>query len=124
MRFIEKDTQMPGFIPFPRFMLSVDISATAKIVYAKLYHRALLSQRKEWFDEEGKVFIIYPVRELAKDLRCTERTVTRALTELEKLDFINRRQLAKGSFNAIYVKSVWTDLFEGANDEEIKWMLS
>lgn len=45
-------TSLPRYLPYARFLLSVDLSHTAKLVYTLLLDRATLSQKNNWVDEE------------------------------------------------------------------------
>ena len=50
----------------------MDISQTAKLLYALLLDRTTLSQRNGWQDDQGRTFIVYPIAEIAEmlDKRC------------------------------------------------------
>ena len=50
-----KDTKLPPYLPFPRFLLEADMAQAAKLVYAVLLDRATLSQANGWTDNEGEV---------------------------------------------------------------------
>ena len=72
------------------FLLSADLTHTAKLLYTLLLDRATLSQKNNWVDAKGRVYVLYPIIHLAKDLRCSTSSVTRALTELENADLLER----------------------------------
>ena len=55
------DTKLPAYLPYPRFLLKMDISQTAKLLYALLLDRCTLSQKNGWQDSEGRTFIVYPI---------------------------------------------------------------
>ena len=44
----------------------MEISQTAKLLYALLLDRSTLSQKNGWQDGEGRIFIVYPVAEIAE----------------------------------------------------------
>ena len=71
-------------------MLDADLSHTAKILYTLLLDRATLSQKNNRVDDRGRIYVIYPLSNLAKDLGCCVSSVTRAFTELEKTDLVER----------------------------------
>ena len=75
---------LPQYLPYARFLLNTDLSNTAKLLYTLLLDRATLSQKNNWVDEQGRIYVIYPLSNLAKDLGCCVSSVTRAFTELEK----------------------------------------
>ena len=43
--YVGLDTGLPPYLPYPRFLLKMDISQTAKLLYALLLDRTTLSQR-------------------------------------------------------------------------------
>ena len=44
------DTKLPAYLPYPRFLLKMEISQTAKLLYALLLDRSTLSQKNKWQD--------------------------------------------------------------------------
>ena len=81
---------MPQYLPYARFLLDTDLSHTAKLLYTLLLDRATLSQKNNWVNEQGRIYVIYPVSNLAEDLGCSISSVTRAFTELENSEFVER----------------------------------
>ena len=64
--YVGLDTELPSFMPYPRFVLKMDISHTAKLLYARLLDRTTLSQKSQWQDDEGRGFIVYPLAEMSE----------------------------------------------------------
>jgi DNA-binding MarR family transcriptional regulator len=95
---------MPKFLPYPEFLLKSDLNLAARETYALLLHRTTLSQLNGWTDENDRVFVIYPIAELAKDLGCCEMTVKRALKALDDADLIERRRVGFDKANLIFPK--------------------
>ena len=81
---------LPQYLPYARFLLNTDLSHTAKLLYTLLLDRATLSQKNNWVDEQGRIYVIYPLSNLAKDLDCCISSVTRSFTELEKANLVER----------------------------------
>ena len=81
---------MPPFIPLPRFMLAGEYSINAKLLYGLLLNRTMLSQKSGWVSEDGNVYVIYTIKQMANDLDRSERTVKTALRELENAGLITR----------------------------------
>lgn len=81
--YIRADTTLPAYLPYPRFLLKMEISQTAKLLYALLLDRSTLSQKNGWQDGEGRIYIVYPVAEIAEmlDKGCT--AIKGALKELD-----------------------------------------
>ena len=79
-------TQLPQYLPYARFLLDTDLSHTAKLLYTLLLDRATLSQKNNWLDKQGRIYVIYPLSHLAKDLGCCISSVTRSFAELEEAE--------------------------------------
>ncbi len=107
--FLKKDSYIPSYAAFPRYLFRMDISETAKLIYVLLLDRARLSMKNEgWVNEFGHVFIYYTIEDLAKDCGKSEMTVKNNLTVLEKAGLIYRQRQGAGLPNKLYVK-VWTE---------------
>ena len=83
-------TPLPQYLPYPRFLLDTDLSHTAKLLYTLLLDRATLSQKNNWIDAQGRIYVVYPLSNLAKDLRCSISSITRAFAELENAQLVER----------------------------------
>jgi len=102
---LRKDSQIPAYMAYPRFLLTMDISETAKLVYVLLLDRARLSMKNErWEDEQGHVFIYYTIADLASASGKSEMTVKNALAALEQKNLISRKRQGAGLPSKIYVK--------------------
>lgn len=98
-----KDTPLEDYMPLPRAVLALDISATAKLLYALLLDRATLSQKNEHYkNKQGYVYVIFPVRELGKALGRKSEAVRRALNELEGKQLVTRFRGHMG-YNQLFV---------------------
>ena len=97
-------TGIPPYLPYPRFLLKMDISQTAKLLYALLLDRTTLSQKNGWQDSEGRTFIVYPVAEIAEmlDKGCT--AIKNALNELDAAGLLERKRAGFSAANHLYVK--------------------
>ena len=99
------EDRLPPFLPCPESILTLDMSLTECLVYLLLLRRSFLSARRpQWVDADGRVFLCYPVKELAKALKRSETGVKKALNGLEKKDLILRVSRGTGKANRIYVK--------------------
>lgn len=98
------ETELPAYLPYPRFLLKMDISHTAKLLYALLLDRSTLSQKSGWQDSEGRIYIVYPIAEIAEmlDKGCT--TIKGALNELDAAGLLERRRTGFSAANRLYVK--------------------
>ncbi|HJI05407.1 MAG TPA: replication initiator protein A [Faecalibacterium prausnitzii] len=97
------DTSVPQYIPFPRFLLDMELSYTAKLIYSVLLYRANLSKINGWIDEQGRVYITYPVTEIAENLHKGVSVIKEGLSALDRAGLTERKR----NFSApdtIYVK--------------------
>ena len=88
--YLKPNMPLPQYLPYARFLLNTDLSNTAKLLYTLLLDRATLSQKNNWVDEHGRIYVIYPLSHLAKDLDCCISSVTRSFAELEKAELAER----------------------------------
>ena len=63
--YLTQETLLPHYYQFPEFLLKAPISQTVKILYMVLYDRARLSQKNNWTDDTGRIYLIFPILELA-----------------------------------------------------------
>ena len=104
-QFLKYGSYLPPYMAYPKFLMKVDISETAKLVYMLLLDRARLSMKnKDWQDDQGHVFVLYTIPNLAKDIGKGETTVKKALNQLLKQGLILKQSLGPGQPNKIYVK--------------------
>ena len=82
-----------------------DLSTDAKTLYSILLDRMGLSVKNGWLDEQGRVYIIFPVQEVMDALGCADNKATKLFRELEKFGLIERKRRGLGKPNLIYVKN-------------------
>ena len=102
--YIRADTRLPAYLPYPRFLLKMEISQTAKLLYALLLDRSTLSQKNKWLDDEGRIYIIYPIAEIAEILDKGSTTIKGALNELDTAGLLERERGGFSAPNRLYVK--------------------
>ena len=102
--YMTAGTELPAYLPYPRFLLETDLSHTARELYALLLDRSTLSQKNGWQDSEGRTYIVYPIAEIAEmlDKGCT--TIKGALNELDAAGLLERRRTGFSAANRLYVK--------------------
>ena len=97
------DTALTGYMPIPRALVSMDLASTAMLIYAVLLDRATLSQKNHYADEDGRVYVIYPIEHLAETFGISDTAVKRHLRQLEDNGLILRRRTARNRPNHIYL---------------------
>lgn len=103
--YLTPSAKLPSYMAFPRFLLDSGLNETAMLLYMLLLDRARLSKlNPQWTDEAGRVFLCYPIRELAGALHRSDMTVKSGLRSLEQRGLIVRKRRGTGQPNHIYVK--------------------
>lgn len=103
--YITNHTVLPPYMMYPKFLLAQHISETAKLIYVLLLDRARLSATKhEYTDRNGRVYIYYPIEDMADDIRKSRTTVKNAFAALEGSKLIVRVHQGIGQASKIYVK--------------------
>ena len=102
--YLNEESVMPPYFQFPEFLLNMPISQTAKITYMILYNRARLSQKNKWLDDEGRIFIIYPIKEICKSIGKGETVVKQALNDLDIAGLLKRKSGGFSKPNHIYIR--------------------
>lgn len=106
----QTDVQNIYHMQMPRWLFSdpryADMSLDAKVAYTFLLNRFQLSRRNGWANDQGEVFVVFPRKELAKELRICEKRVTAAFQTLAKLNLIWEKRCGRGDANQIYLANV------------------
>jgi len=102
--YITADTAMPPFFRYPRFLLKMDLSYTAMLLYMLLLDRTALSQKNGWQDSGGRTYIVYPVAEIGETLGKGSTAIKSALNELDAAGLLVRERRGFSAPNRLYVK--------------------
>ena len=107
---VQTDVQSIYHMQMPRWLFSdpryCEMSLDAKVTYTFLLNRFQLSRRNGWVNERGEVFVIFPRKALAKELRICEQRVTAAFKKLVELELVWEKRCGRGDANQIYLASV------------------
>lgn len=82
------------------------LNSDSKILYAFLLDRLSLSQKNHWFDEYGRVYLIFTREEVQDKLCLSEKTVTKAFKQLSEVNLIAEKRQGLGKPNLIYVGKI------------------
>ena len=99
-------TELAGFAPFPLYLLKLELSMTARVLYAQLLNRAKLSLQSGWMDERGRVYVYFSEAEIGQMLGKGRSAVQQALHDLDEADLIERERYAGRGGRRIYLKVV------------------
>ncbi len=106
----QTDVQSIYHMQMPRWLFSdpryAGMSLEAKVAYTFLLNRFQLSRRNSWVNDLGEVFVVFPRKELARELRICEQKVTAAFRALKELDLIWEKRCGRGNANQIYLATV------------------
>ena len=87
-----------------------NLSTDAKTLYGILLDRMSLSVKNEWFDKQGRVFIIFTIEDVKRALCCADNKATKLLRELENFGLIERKRRGLGKPSLVYVKNFSSNL--------------
>lgn len=104
MEYLTERTLIRDFIPYPRFLLNMKLTQTARILYALLLDRSKISRNNGWKNEKGYVYVIYPIIDLAQVLDKSHMTIKKALNELEDAGLLVRKKQGFSKPNLLYVR--------------------
>ncbi len=82
------DTEISSYIIFPRFLIPLDLSNDAKVLYALLLDRAGISRKKGFIETDGTIRLYFTVEDAKTKLRRSRQVTTRAFQELESCGLI------------------------------------
>jgi len=109
------DTEISSYLIFPRFLIPLDLSNDAKVLYALLLDRAGISRKKGFIETDGTVRLYFTVEDAKTKLRRSRQVTTRAFQELESCGLIFRRKQGLGR-PAIITLNLLVDERRKAND--------
>lgn len=106
----QNDVQNLYYMQMPRWLFAdpryAEMSLDAKVAYTFLLNRFQLSRRKGWVNDRGEVFVIFPRKALAQELRICEKRVITAFKKLAELQLIWEKRCGRGDANQIYLALV------------------
>ena len=102
-KYMYEYTKVPPYLPMPRFLLTCQISNTAKLLYIQMLGKAQLSQKNYWLDGQGRVYFIYPIHQMATDMDKSETTIKAAMKELVEAELLEKIPEGHGRPNRLYI---------------------
>ena len=98
--FMTAGTPLPPCMPLPPVLLRLPTSSTAKVMYARMLDEALAYGIE---DENGILYIHFPIKELAAALSRSTMTIKRAMSELDDMGLVMRVRRDFSKPNRIYL---------------------
>lgn len=109
--FYGEQSNQYAFYRIPKFLIVEDcfqeLSTNAKLLYGLLLDRVSLSASSGWLDEEGRVYIIYTIKSIQRDLHCGDKKAVRLLKELDDWGLVEKVVQGQGKPTLIYVKNFY-----------------
>ena len=107
--FYDLEAEQFSFYRVPKVMFTEEmysaLSVEAKILYGILLDRVGLSLKNGWKDESKRIYIVFPIEEILKCLRCSNKKAVKLMAELEEKGLIEKKRQGLGKPNVIYVKN-------------------
>ena len=84
--FYNNQTEKFMFYRIPKILIQSryykNISLASKLLYSFMLDRTTLSIKKGYFDDQGRIYIIYTLEEIMEDMACGHTTCGKYLKEL------------------------------------------
>ena len=83
-----------------------DLDDSAKLLYSKMIEKAGWSacNEEKFSDKSGRLFIIYTVEQMKKDLQKSQPTIVKLTKQLEDKGLIEKVRQGQGKPTRIYIK--------------------
>lgn len=107
-----KEADQFTFFRIPKILFTDKVfkklSVDAKVLYGILLDRMNLSMKNKWLDKKNRVYIVYPIEEIAETFGCGTQKATKILQELDEkkgIGLVEKKRLGLGKPNILYVKN-------------------
>ena len=108
--FYGKQADQYSFIRIPKTLMTeklfTGLQSWAKITYGFLMDRMQFSLKNQWVDDQGLVYVVYPIEEIRNDMGVSKKQVAEFLNELEEAGLLERRSRGPGLPDLIYLKNI------------------
>lgn len=107
--FYKEDVEQFSFIRIPKAIV-VDkaydaLSLNSKLIYGLFLERMTQSTANQWIDDEGRVYIMYPLKEIQEDMNISKQNAITCIKQLEKAGLVEKGKIKRGTPNVIYLKN-------------------
>ncbi len=103
-----KQADQYSFLRIPKRLVTetrfVNISLQAKVLYGLLLDRMGMAIKNEWLDDQNRMYVIYPIDEIIKDMGVGRKKAMDCLAELENAGLVQKKTRGNGLPNLLYVK--------------------
>ena len=95
-----------AFYQFPQWLLKEpykELGEKAKLVYMLIFDRKSLSEKNRWHDENGDIYVYFPIEEFMEVLSCSRQSVVNAKKELVEIGLIKEVRQGINKPNRLYI---------------------
>ena len=82
------------------------LTSDSKLLYGFLLDRLTLSQKNNWYDKDGNIYLIFTRQEVQEKLCLSEMTAMKAFKQLSAVSLIKEKRQGLGKPNLIYVGKI------------------
>ena len=108
-----------AFYQFPQWLLKEEpyknLGDKAKMMYMLLFDRRTLSIKNKWYDEDGRIFMIFTNEQFMEELNCSEPAVIKAKKELAKFGLLEEVRQGINKPNRLYINGTKETLGQELN---------
>lgn len=102
-QYMYRNTKLPQYLPMPKFLTGIQLSNTERYIYTLLLSRAQYSQKNGMMDEQGRVYVFYPIHQIAEKSQKGTTTVKLALKHLIEVGILEKVSEGRGKANRLYL---------------------
>ena len=95
-----------AFYQFPQWLLKEpykELGEKAKLVYMLIFDRKSLSEKNKWHNENGDIYVYFPIEEFMEVLSCSRQSVVNAKKELVEIGLIKEVRQGVNKPNRLYI---------------------
>lgn len=100
---ITAHTRLTNYFPIPRSLLELELPSSAILLYGLLLDRSTLSQKNDFTDTGGWVYVVYPILELGGMLHLSHTSIKTNLHLLEDQGLVRKIRRSKKEANRLYL---------------------
>lgn len=112
MRFKKGEIDNERYYQIPKAFftnpLYKSMSSDAKMIYAFLKDRMVLSARNGWYDDNGDIYMYFSQEAIAEMMGISASTVSRSMKQLQKCNLIEMVKQGQGKPSKIYINKLAT----------------
>lgn len=99
-----------SFIRLPKLLMTcpeyAGLSTESKLLYGLLLDRMGEADTNKWFDNQGRVFVVYPISDAQESLSLSKKKAMNSMAELNDCGLIERKHRGNGLPDIIYIRKL------------------